>query len=391
MEVLLLSKDYELYARLKQSLQFNVIMSVKLDEINKYEVIIISDNDVNYNELFYKLETNEMDKYIYKHIFYMLSNKYTEHLMENILSISKMRNINIIPPKLSIVEIENRILEQIAPNNLSKKNNIITFFGADSKVGTTMIAHSVAEILAMNTEIKIGLLFLNNQPSTNYLKNKNKISLDDIKIKLFNNILKSDEIFDFCIKEENELYILPGANYIPDMRQYHPEHIDKLIQIAANKFNLIIIDAGSNFDSGLAIAALNSTQNKYLVATQQETVRGNFERIANQLFSHLKIDVCDFVLIVNKYIKSNHIYTAGQTADLYKMMLATFIPHLEFIGWQAEIDRKTLIHYENETFNNQIDQLARFIATQTSTPYKKSVTKKVNIVKRAFSNIGGMM
>jgi len=118
MKVLLLSKDYELYARLKQSLQFNVIMSVKLDEINRYEIIIISDNEVNYNELFYKLETNEMDKYIYKHIFYMLSNKYTEHLMENILSISKMRNINIIPPKLSIVEIENRILEQIAPNNL---------------------------------------------------------------------------------------------------------------------------------------------------------------------------------------------------------------------------------------------------------------------------------
>lgn len=390
MNLLLVSKDYDLYERFKQYGKFNLTMSTNLDEVNNNEIIIISDNEINYNELFSTFELSE-NKYTQKNVFYLLSNKYTEQTIKNIFSISQMRNITIIPPKLSIAQIENRLLEKIIPDNIEKSKNIVTFFGADSKVGTTMIAQSVAEVLAMRTDIKVGLLFLNNQPSTNYIKKTEKTSLDDIKIKLFNNILKPEEIVDVCIKEDNDLYILPGADYIPDIRQYHPKHIDKLIQLAAERFNLIIIDAGSNIDSGLAIAALSTTKNKYLVTTQQETVRRNFERISNQLFNHLDIDVKDFILVVNKYIKSNYIYSARQTADLYKMMLATSIPHLEFIGWQAEIDRKTLIHYEDVLFNNQVNQLARLIATQTRIPYKDNVVKKANIIKRALSNIGGIM
>ncbi len=389
MNLLLISNDNDLYRFFKNSEYFNVKRETNLIKVEEYEVIIISDNEINHNELFCIFEVNEIEKYSGKHIFYILSDKYDSQSVRNIYSICKMRNIIIIPSKLSIKQINNKVLEHVTPSEYKENRNVITFFGADSKVGTTMIAQSVAELLAKKTDIKIGLFFLNNNPSTNYTKNNDISSLDNIKIKLFNNILKSEELMDICIKEENDLYILPGIDYYPDFRQYHPEHIERLIELAAEKFNILIIDAGSNIDSGLAIASLKLAKIKYLVVTQQEAVRKNFERIEAQTFNQLNIDAKQFMLVINKYIKSNYIYNTRQMAGIYKMMLAASIPHLEFLGWQAEIERRTLIHYESESFNRQIDSLSRLIATQMHSSYKE--IKKENIIKRTLNNIGGML
>jgi len=95
------------------------------------------------------------------------------------------------------------------------------------------------------------------------------------------------------------------------------------------------------------------------------------------------------LLVINKYINSNYIYNTRQMAGIYKMMLAVSIPHLEFIGWQAEIEQKTLNHYGNVVFNKQIDYLSRLIATQMHIPYKEQ--EKENIIRRTLNNIGGIL
>ncbi len=389
MKLLLISNDKDLTDYFKDSEYFVVQQESKIISLHGFEVIIISDIEVCNNELFCVFELNEMEKYLDKHIFYILSDKYDNQSIRNIYSICKMRNIIIIPPKLSMKQIKDKVIEHIKPRESKENGNVITFFGADSKVGTTMTAHCVAETLAKRTDIKVGLFFLNNNPSTNYIKNSNIAGLDNIKIKLFNNILKAEELMDICLKEENDLYILPGVDNYPDSRQYHPKHIERLIELAAEKFNILIIDAGSNIDSGLAIASINLAKIKYLVVTQQEAIRKNFLRTEAQTFGHLNIDSKQFLLVINKYINSNYIYNTRQMAGIYKMMLAVSIPHLEFIGWQAEIEQKTLNHYGNVVFNKQIDYLSRLIATQMHIPYKEQ--EKENIIRRTLNNIGGIL
>lgn len=390
MNLLLISDDDKLKKELKQT-GLNLTTGKDLSEQYMYEVIVICDKKISYNELTCSIDSNEDNKKILKHVFYILSEGYSELTLNNIQIMCKTKGIMIFKPDTSISLIVKKILLSITPKLKSKSKNVITFFGADSKVGTTMIAHSVAEALAKITDIKIGLLFLNDRPSTYYIKKSEICGLDDIKIKLFNNILHSEEIVEACIKEENDLYLLPGVDYIPEIRQYHPEHIRKLIDLASEKFNLIIIDAGSSIDSGLAIASLTSTNNKFLVTTQQDNARNNYQRIESQVFKKLNINENEFMLIINKYIKSPYIYTEKQIANLFNLILATHVPYMDLMGWQSEAENKTLLHYGNESYNNQIYKIAKLIVEQANIPYKTEKQKKDGIIKKVISSFGGII
>ncbi len=390
MKLSLMSNDSELQNAIERTGYFQLSIINHLQDVESSQVIVISDQEMSYNELYLALDSK--DSLIKEQlIFYLLTDFYNDHMINNLISLSSMKNITIIPPKLTTSQIVERVMEKTFPDRNETRRNIITFFGADNKVGTTMVAHSTAEMLSKNIKGNIALLLLSGKPSTCYIKRKEKIGLDDIKIKLMNNILTAEELIESCEKEDNHLYILPGVEDLLDIRHYHPEHIDRLIQLAAERFQVVIIDAGSNIDSGLSIAAINATKNKYLVVTQQETTRKNYERIDGQVFRRLQINASDFMLIVNKYLKSNHIYSAKQIADLYNMTLAAYIPHLEFLGWQAEFDHKTLLHYDNEPYNQTIEQLSQLIASQVHIPFLNKIEKKVGILKKAFSHIGGLL
>lgn len=395
MKIFLLSNDIELQKRLENTNLFRVITIItdikEIKEIDSNDLIVIADTELSLNELIILIDTDKKNLLKSKQLFYILTNIYSSQTISNISTIAESRDINIIPPKLTTSQIVTKIVQKVFPDVHDKTSSIITFFGADSKVGTTMIAQSTAELLAKNTGLRVGLLFLNNSPSNYYLRKNDKLGIDGIKNKLFNNILTPAELIDSCIQTIPNLFILTGIEYLLDARQYHPEYIDRLIKLAAEKLNIIIIDAGSNVDSGITIAALNATKYRYLVTTQQEIIRKNFERIDRQVLKQLHIDSSSFMLVLNKYISSNNIYSAVQLAELYKMTLAVHVPNLDLLGWQAEFDQKSLLEYEQSDYNKQLDILSRLIASQMNVPYNNKAIVKEGIIKKAFSAIGGFM
>lgn len=398
MKIFLLSNDIELQKRLENTNLFRVITIItdikeikEIKEIDSDDLIVIADTELSLNELIILIDMDKKNLLKSKQLFYILTNIYSSQTISNIFMIAESRDINIIPPKLTTSQIVTKIVQKVFPDVHDKTSSIITFFGADSKVGTTMIAQSTAELLAKNTGLKVGLLFLNNSPSNYYLRKNDKLGIDGIKNKLFNNILTPAELIDSCIQTIPNLFILTGIEYLLDARQYHPEYIDRLIKLAAEKLNIIIIDAGSNVDSGITIAALNATKYRYLVTTQQEIIRKNFERIDRQVLKQLQIDSSSFMLVLNKYISSNNIYSAVQLAELYKMALAVHVPNLDLLGWQAEFDQKSLLEYEQSDYNKQLDILSRLIASQMNVPYNNKAIVKEGIIKKAFSAIGGFM
>jgi len=394
MKILLMNNDIELQKLLEKTNLFKVSIITDLQEnkeIDSSDLIVIADSELTLNELIIAIDTDKKKLLKNKQLFYILTNNYSSQAISNIVTILESRNINIIPPKLATSQIVTKIVQKVFPDVHNSSSSIITFFGADSKVGTTMIAQSTAELLAKNTGLKVGLLFLNNNPSNYYIRKKDKLGIDGIKNKLFNNILTSTELVDSCLQPVQNLFILSGVESLLDARQYQPEYVDRLIKLAAEKLSIIIIDAGSNVDSGIAIAALNATNYRYLVTTQQEIVRKNFERIDRQVLKQLHIDSCSFMLVLNKYINSNNIYSAVQLAELYKMTLAVHIPNLDLLGWQAEFDQKSLLEYEQSDYNKQLDILSRLIASQMSVPYNNKAIVKESIIRKAFSTIGGFM
>lgn len=391
MKLTLLSNDIDLQQSLDNTGYFKEVSTVEsLNDQYNSDVLVISDLIVDHNELslFYGEQTKEKKKN--QITFYMMSNYFNEQINQNIISICESKNIIVIPPKLTLQQIVDRIIKVLFPEIGGKNQNIAVFFGADSKVGTTMIAQMVAEMLARNTDLKVALLFLNDRPSTAFLKSKEdeNIGLDEIKIKLFNKILTSDELLSTCVRHK-ELFVLQGPRYVLDVRHYHPEHVENLIQLARKEFDVIIIDAGSDIRLGMAVGALRSTNIRYLVTTQQEEAKNTFELTESQVLKALQMSSSDFLLVVNKYLKSESIYTGKQLADLYKMSLATTLPNMEYGGWQAEFDKKSLIHYENEEMNFGVDQLCKLIAAQMKFEYRSNSTKKEGWISKISDRLAG--
>lgn len=375
MKVLLISMDDNLKDKLDITGHFNEVQlnqNIDLDNQN-IKVLIVSDKIINPNQL--QLLHYEKQLKQIPHIFYMLSNDYDRQEMNNIIVALKSKNIIIIPPRLTIYQIVERIVQAIHPQ-IDQKSKVITFLGADSKVGTTMVAQGVAEMLAKYSDKKVGLLFLNDSPNDQYNPQKQNVGIDIIKAKILNTILTPPELLEACISFSN-VYILPGVNYMLDFRHYHPKHIEHLIKVANELFDVVIIDVGSKIDNGLSIAALNSTSFKYLVTTQQENARKQFIRTNLQYFEYLGLNIKDFMLVINKYIEGSELYDARELVEVYNMVLAGYIPCLSVhSSWKAELENKHLLHLNDEKYNNQVSKLSKIIATQLKIDYKDDFSEE---------------
>jgi MinD-like ATPase involved in chromosome partitioning or flagellar assembly len=358
----IIGNDKELLQKINNIEFFNDnVIDMDVENVKDKDILVISDKIFNPNEL---IQICEEDYILQKTIFYMNSEE--NSITENMESILCAKNIKIIPPKLTRNQIVERICTQ-AIEGVKTEKNIVTFFGADSKVGNTITTQAIAETLAEKTDAKIILLYLNGKPSIDYLNIKEYFQgLDTLKVKLLNKILSINELLDACIKKDN-LYILPGANSIRDVRYYHPSNIENLIELASSHFDIVLIDAGSNIELGMTIASLNATKLKCLITTPQDSIRENFNRINEQILT--KLNISDFMLIVNKYVDSDDMYSPSQLAELYNTTLLGYLPLLN-LGWQCERDRKTLIYYEDKEYNNEIDKICKLIANQLHRDYK---------------------
>lgn len=347
----------------------------RIEDINdRTDILIISDGLVKANEIIEYRELLEA-----KYIFYMVSSENFNYTENNVLLAN---NVNIIPPKLTLHQIVKRVCDTVLIN-VKEDNNIFVFYGADEKVGTTMISQSVAEMISQNKDLRVFYTFLGGTPGVDYLNANFTMSLDDIKVKLFNNILSVNELLDACVKFKN-LYVLKGVVSLLYRRHYHPKHIEHLLKLLSKEFDVVIIDAGSNIELGMTIGALNSTPNKFLVATQQEKSLCNFNIIKEQIFSKLKIN--NFMLIVNKYIENDTLYNPFQVAETYKSPFLCKLPYLEW-GWQCEKEKRTLLNFNNAEYVKGIEAIVSVISKNLNIEFGEVQVNKSSWFKKLKSKL----
>lgn len=379
MNIAVLTKDTELIDKFKRVEYFNDVYSKlendDLEVLNSLDIIVLSDKIFDFNAAL-DLKRNKYNDI--KYVFYMVTE---ENYKNNIKSVLEIENIKMIPPKLT----KNQIVEMICEETMGirQNKNIVVFYGADSKVGTTQTAQGIAELIANNSDANVFLAFLNGKPSTQYINTKGtNWGLDPIKGKLLNNIVSINELMDACIKV-NKLTILPGANTITNNRHFHPKHIEFLLQIASKKFDLVIIDAGSNIEAGMTIGALNATTLRYLITTQQQSSFDNFAMVKEQILLG-KLNIEDFMLVINKYIQDPNLNDAYTLAEKYNLPFTLELPFLSW-GWQSENDRKSLLSYNDTQYTSQMNKLAKVICKQLNIQYNSKESYKVPWYKKIIS------
>lgn len=372
-----LCKDTELISKFKLIEHYSISkVGENIYDFNETDVLLVSDIIINTNELLQYRESNENVKYV----FYMVSN---ENATAGLSSVLKAQNIMMVPPKLT----KKQIVELVCQNTLEDiktHKNIVTFFGADSKVGTTMVAQCVAKRIAAMTSLKVCLMFLNGKPSLEYLESSTTLGLDSIKLSLANQMLSMDDFMSTCIKQDN-LYILQGPEAIEGMRYYHPDYIEYLLETICDFFDIVIVDAGScmniSVELGMSIAALNSTHFRFLIATQQESVFNQYLRVKQQVLD--KLHISDFMLIVNKLVENDMLSVPYEVGNLFNCTVVGSLPFLEW-GWQCEKSKKTLLEFGDKKYRRDLDKIITLISDQLQFHYapddknsKSSIFQKI--------------
>jgi len=233
----------------------------------------------------------------------------------------------------------------------------ISFFGADHKCGTSMVAQCAAEILSASLpELNIILIHAEGAIGNDYTKAVCE-SLDSIRPYLEERLLDAHSLVKKS-REKSNLYYISGTSKLESAFNFHPDMGEYYVKKLAEEFDLVICDCGSEIEHGLSLGSIFSSDYLYLVASQSESAikRYEFQKV---LFDKLRIDIRR--LILNKYDRKLP-NTVSFVAERLLMENEEILP-LRFspYGMMAEFESESLISCGDEGYRKDIEILCRDI------------------------------
>ena len=244
--------------------------------------------------------------------------------------------------------------------------NIVCFFGADSKVGVSMISQSFAEVVSDKYRDKrILLLNLSSYPGSIYSSMNFPYCFDDIRIHLQSNVLTVDELINVCAKKDN-LYILKGTRQLKERRRFGPELVERLLETARKDFDLVIINGGCQADNGMSLGAVLHSDIRILITTQQHGTYLSYQ-MTEDVFYELSIKF--HLLLINKYLHSVSRFLSSES-DMKKLysISETAIVSMSEYGWQAEKEAVTLLDFGEKDYKQSILDLVHVVLNKTADP-----------------------
>lgn len=237
-------------------------------------------------------------------------------------------------------------------------NRIFSFHGSDHKNGCTMLAQSVAELLAERLKTSsVLLIFLNGRRSTEFISEDTK-TIDHFKNRLDSRMPIDEALLRGCRIKEN-LCVIGGLRNEMEHRRYHPETAHRLLEELKQRFDIIIADTGSEIDNGLALGCLLAGGKNCMVLTQNEASIARYEG-HRSLYNKLAIQFDYFTInkysarepYSLKYISSRIGHTKN---ELIKVSMSGY-------GNQAEAEKRTLLDFEGDEYSADIMDLAATVA-----------------------------
>lgn len=235
---------------------------------------------------------------------------------------------------------------------------LISFFGADYKVGTTQISQCCAELIAkQNPELEVLFVSADGTGGDDYYTGVGE-TIEGIRPFLAEALIDIDELKS-KIQYQKNLYILGGKTSPKTGDYFTPEMIELLLGLSKSKFDLIIIDAGSRIEEGISLGSLFSSDRIYLILNQNESSLKRFLWHAN-LYNQLGIEF--FKYIINKYDK-NSAYEIDYIKDrllIDNNCICTVRIHKN--SEEAEIAYSSLINVKpNKLFIKDIEKISEEI------------------------------
>ena len=217
--------------------------------------------------------------------------------------------------------------------------HVIGFFGGDSQVGTTMIAQSVAELLKERGK-RVLLIRGSGKYGGEFAHAGARSSLDDLKAGIRSGKISEDDL-DQVIEEVKGIWVLPSVRNPMSVRYFPENTYEVMLASAGEEFDYIVIDGGEDANSGLMISALNISDDRFFITTQQSKSVHRFLLLQKNVLEPLQLQG---QLIINKYVADPALFLKQDVLSLCGREAAFTVPYIEY-GWQAEMEGRTLLHF----------------------------------------------
>lgn len=279
-------------------------------------------------------------------------------------------------------EVVETVTETIYPDNPESKR-LFLFMGADHKVGTTTIVHSVAEQLASHTKKNVMVVSLANKPNDEFAE-FSRSTIDNIRVPITSKIISFTEIYRESDSIKNYRF-LAGPRDLVHYRRYTVEEIIHFIEVLRSQEDyLILIDGGNDIDNPLVMAALQRVQNKYFVlANRKSHYNALDQKIEQVLKPFFSLSYSSFLYFLNHYDEE---IENAQKIQERGGICASSIPFSRsgFMAEEQEISLATL----DDEINRRIFNITKLIATKANCPIE-TVEVKQPFFKRLFKTKKG--
>lgn len=254
-------------------------------------------------------------------------------------------------------------------------NRLFIFHGCDRKVGTTMIAHSIAKMLSNKLpDKKILMISLNGHDDIHYSKN-NGSTIESIKMKVDNNLLSSQDLEMSCSRDD-KLYVLGGVSGIFEHRNYSPEFPLKILGKALELFDIVVADCGNELDSGLCIGTLKSGGIPVMIMCQNQSTLIRYEN-SKKLYGAIGVNFC--IYVINRYSDDdpNDVSYIRNRLDIKDSEVVFTVKDENSYSRLAEIDEQIILEYRCPGFSEDLrDIVFEMMKTAGIAEVKKENAKR---------------
>ncbi|MBO4819465.1 MAG: hypothetical protein J5528_04925 [Firmicutes bacterium] len=237
---------------------------------------------------------------------------------------------------------------------------IFSFFGADSKCGTSQTVLSLAMTAAgRHPELKVLLVNAEEALGDDYIPEISQ-SMEEIKPYLKDSLWDMESILRNSVLRKN-LSIIGGANRTGSGSLYSPEKVRDFLLDAATFYDLVLCDCGSDICHGLSLGALISSGKRCIVLTQGEKALRRFEWLRPVLS---KFDLDGDIYICCKYTDANPCDRYYIDHRLYLEKGSVIPVAFSEDGRKAEFYRRPLLSFKNRKYVSDIEKLAGSLFAQ---------------------------
>ncbi|MBE6021507.1 MAG: hypothetical protein E7228_07240 [Clostridiales bacterium] len=257
-------------------------------------------------------------------------------------------------------------------------NRLFILHGCDRKVGTSMIAHSIAKMMSDKLpDKKILMVSLNGNDDIHYSKN-NGSSIESIKMKVDNNLLSVNDLETSCARDD-KLYVLGGVSGTVEHRNYSPEFSLKLLEKSFEFFDIVVVDSGNELDCGLCVGTLKAGGIPVMIMCQNQSTLIRYKKI-RKLYEAIGVDF--LIHVINRYYDDdpNDISYIRSKLDLKDSEVFFTVKDERMFSRLAEIDEQIITEYRCPGFSEDIKDIVMEMLKTADVPE----IKKDNIKRKFF-------